>query len=87
MVSIGRESAIIETGGATGAATSRAFPGRGDAMAAAVLVAHGFLQLRTRVSGQALLDRKRLFHRAHRTTRRAPSGLARAVHRHSFVIS
>lgn len=39
MVSIGRESAIIETGGALGATLGRAFRGRGDAMAAAGIAA------------------------------------------------
>jgi CIC family chloride channel protein len=39
MVSIGRESAIIETGGAVGAVAGRKFRGRGDAMATAGIAA------------------------------------------------
>ena len=39
MVSIGRESAIIETGGAVGAVGARRFGGRGDTMAAAGIAA------------------------------------------------
>ncbi|MEO6652570.1 MAG: chloride channel protein [Ilumatobacteraceae bacterium] len=39
MVSIGRESAIIETGGAVGAVAGRRFRGRGDAMATAGIAA------------------------------------------------
>jgi chloride channel protein, CIC family len=39
MVSIGRESAIIEAGGAAGAVAGRRFGGRGDAMAAAGIAA------------------------------------------------
>lgn len=39
LVSIGRESAIIETGGAVGAVTGRRFRGRGDAMATAGIAA------------------------------------------------
>ncbi|MEO6571832.1 MAG: chloride channel protein [Ilumatobacteraceae bacterium] len=39
MVSIGRESAIIESGGAVGAVVGRRFGGRGDAMAAAGVAA------------------------------------------------
>jgi chloride channel protein, CIC family len=39
LVSIGRESAIIETGGAVGAATGRRLRGRGDTLAAAGIAA------------------------------------------------
>lgn len=39
LVSIGRESAIIETGGAVGAVSGRRFRGRGDAMATAGITA------------------------------------------------
>jgi chloride channel protein, CIC family len=39
MVSIGRESAIIESGGAVGAVAGRRFGGRGDALAAAGIAA------------------------------------------------
>ena len=39
LVSIGRESAIIETGGAVGAVAGRKFRGRGDAMATAGIAA------------------------------------------------
>lgn len=39
MVSIGRESAIVESGGAVGAVAGRRFGGRGDAMAAAGIAA------------------------------------------------